>query len=265
MARAKPKAARHACEQVVATLRQGDIDSTPTAPTIAIYDRLLARGAELADAFDEVHEKLQAHLRGIEIFLRSAVEIAAYWTPEANTIARSARTQLVEVNQKIAVAAAGLAGLFRQRCELSEGSGFTGGTYHSIRDVIDAAGQGNDDYRVHLGKRFRQLRAAFKRKYWPTLEAIMIELSADAGRVDVQARDSVTAAAIEGQRPSKADYFRAWLTDIEEKGEGGEFPPGFRLTDATMASLATCILDLPKTEIIDGSYVKGVRQKTRRR
>lgn len=140
MARTKPRAARNACQEVLVALRQGDIDSTPTAPTIAIYDRLLARGAELADAFDEVHDKLQAHPRGIEIFLRSAVEIAAYWTPEANTTARAARTQLVEVNQKIAVAATELAGLFRQRSELSEGSGFTGGTYHSIRDVIDAAG-----------------------------------------------------------------------------------------------------------------------------
>jgi hypothetical protein len=35
--------------------------------------------------------------------------------------------------------------------------------------------------------------------------------------------------------------------------------------DATLASLATCILDPPQTEIIDASYVKGVRQKMRRR
>lgn len=118
---------------------------------------------------------------------------------------------------------------------------------------------------MHLGKQFRQLRAAFKRQYWPTLEAIMNELAADAERADVQARDSVTAAATEGQRPSKRDYSRAWLTDIEEKGEGGEFPPGFRLTDATLASLATCILDPPQTEIIDASNVKGVRQKMRKR
>lgn len=163
------------------------------------------------------------------------------------------------------MAAAELAGLLRQRSELSEGSGFTGGTYHSIRDVIDAAGQGNEDYRLHLSKPFRQLRAAFRLKYWPTLEAVMNELAADAARADVQARDPVTAAATEGQRPSRTDFFKAWFSEVEAKRDSGELPSDFRLTDATLASLATCILDVPQSEIIDASYVKGVRQKIRGR
>lgn len=101
MVRTKSRAACLTCEQVLATARQGELDSTPSAPTIAIYDRLLARGAELADAFGEIHEKLRAHPRGMAIFLMSTVETAAYWTPEANTTARAARSQLVEVNRRL--------------------------------------------------------------------------------------------------------------------------------------------------------------------
>jgi len=263
MARSKPEA-RQACELVLADLRGHEFESVPSSPTIAIYDSLLARSAELTDAFQEVHEKLQGHPGSAAHFFRLAVEVAAYWGPDANADARSAKAELVEVNQKIAVAATELADLLRRRSELHEGCGFTDGTHHSIRDLIDAAGQSNHLYRSHLGERFRQLRAAFKRPYWPSLEAIMIELATDAERADIHAPDAVTAAAIESQRPSQADCFRAWLVALEEGVGEGQLPTGFRLSDATLASLATCILALSSTEIIDAGYVKGVGQRMRK-
>jgi hypothetical protein len=68
-------------------------------------------------------------------------------------------------------------------------------------------------------------------------------------------------------RPSKADFVKSLLSNIDENiGEHpGYLPKGFVVSDNSVASLANCVLNLDQDNLIDGPYVKHVRQRERAR
>lgn len=91
-------------------------------------------------------------------------------------------------------------------------------------------------------------------------------LAVDADAAEVVASDPLTAVATAAPRPSKADYFKALFAAVHQNtgtDRGQALPDGFKLTDATLATLANCALDLPVEEMVDAAYVKRLRQRSR--
>jgi hypothetical protein len=66
-------------------------------------------------------------------------------------------------------------------------------------------------------------------------------------------------------RPSRADFIKALLAAIDEnRGRNhGQLPNDFKATDNTLASFASCALDLGVEDLVDGPYVKRLRQRER--
>lgn len=258
--------ARQACEEILAADRQYNIDHQVWRSAIPILDRMLARGAELAGAYEEIFGKLHpTRPHALKTVFMVVVETAVVWSPEKNAAARAGRSELVAVNKQIAETAAALADLLRRRFDLHNRSGFYSETHYSICELIAAAGQGNGRFTSWLEEPLDGLHAQFDSKYWPTLAELMDELAADAGKADVRASDPLTAAATEGARNSKAGYVKALFVAIEDNC-GNDFPHlpvGFRLTDETIASLVNCVLDLGPDDVVDGPYVKRLRQRVR--
>lgn len=264
--RREASAAREACEEVLADHRRYNTENHVSPRSIPIHDRLLARGAEMEHAYQEIQKKLHQRPRALQVFFMFLLDSVLEWNPAKNVQARAGRDELIDVNRQISEHAATLAALVRRRSELHDHSGFTAATHYNICDVVGAAGESNYLFRTRVKDQFSQLSAEYDLKYWPSLSDVIDELAADAARADVQASDPLTAAATEAARPSKADYFKALFALFDENSgrHGAALPDGFKLSDSTVATLANCLLDLPANELVDAVYVKGLRQKMRK-
>ncbi|MBV8470929.1 MAG: hypothetical protein JOY60_13845 [Burkholderiaceae bacterium] len=253
------------CEDILLEGKQYNIEHHILPSENAVADRLLARGIELKDAYDELHGKLHARPPALQVFLGLVLSTAAFWNPQKMQEARTARSDLSNVNRQIARKAAELATLLEQRTDLHNTSGFSTETHYHAIEVIESASRGNYLFQSYVQEKLDALRGQFDLKYWPSLSDFMRELASDAEKADTEATDPLTAAATSAARPSKADFFKALFASVEENSAEnyGQLPRGFKLTGRTLASLANCALDLGPDELVDEAYVKRLRQRER--
>jgi 2,4-dienoyl-CoA reductase-like NADH-dependent reductase (Old Yellow Enzyme family) len=118
-----------------------------------IVDRLLGRGLELKNAYQELHGKLAHRPGALQTFLGQVLTTAAFWNPEKIREARTARNDLEETNRKIATKAAELANLLQRRENLHNTSGFTSDTHYHVCDVLKAAGRDTGGNQSHTPPR----------------------------------------------------------------------------------------------------------------
>lgn len=256
---------KQVCEDILLESKRYNIEHDILPSEIEIVDRLLARGTELVGAYEELHSKLHVHPRALQVFLELVLSTAAFWGPEEIAEARAARNDLAEVNRQIAKKAAELANLLQQRSELHETSGFNSGTHYHVCQVIESAAKDHPLFTSYVQRGLKALRTQFDLKYWPPLSAFLQELAFDAEAANTEASDPLTAASTEASRPSLADFFKALFAAIDEnsKRHYGSLPQDFRATDNTLASLVNCALDLGPDDLVDGPYVKRLRQRVR--
>ena len=262
----QPESTRQVCETLLRAEQHYNIEHSILPSENTVAGRLLSRGLELADAYDELHSKLHSHPGALQAFLGVVLSTTAFWSPEKIAAARAARGALAGVNRQIARKAAELASLLDQRSNLHETTGFSSATHYHVVDVIEAAADGrNYRFLSHVKERLDPLRSQFDLKYWPTPSEFVQELGSNADAAGTEASDPLTAAATAAVRPSLADFFKALLAAIEENGarQHGQLPFDFRPSDGTLASLANCALDLGPEELVDGPYVKRLRQRER--
>lgn len=252
------------CENLLVDEKRYNLEHQILPSENAVVDRLLARGIELKDAYKELHDKLYAYPPALRVFLGLVLSTAAFWNPEMSKEARVGRSNLVNINRQVSRKAAELATLLERRSDLHNTSGFSSDTHYHVCDVIEAASQHNHLFQSYVQKRLAALHSQFDLKYWPSLSEFLQELAFDAKKAITEATDPLTAAATVAIRPSRADFFRALLTSIEQNcADYGQLPRGFRLTDQTLASLANCALDLNPDDLVDDAYVKRFRQRER--
>ncbi|MDN4575076.1 hypothetical protein DBB29_13580 [Pandoraea cepalis] len=265
MSSLQPTNAQQTCENLLLEGKRYNIEHHILPSENAVADRLLRRGIELRDAYEELHDKLHARSPALRVFLGLVLSTAAFWNPEKMQEARAARSDLADVNRQIARKAAELAMLLEQRSDLHDTSGFTSDTHYHVCNVIEAASQHNYLFQSYVQEKLGALRARFDLKYWPSLGELLQELAADADKAVGAATNPLTAAATAATRPSRADFFKALFAAIEENSAKsyGQLPSGFKLTDRTLASLANCALDLGPDDLVDDAYMKRLRQRER--
>lgn len=257
---------RQACERILRAEQAYNTEHGILPGENEISERLLRRGLELADAYEELHDKLHRHPNALQAFLGIVLSTASQWNPEKIAIARTARDELAGVNRQISIKAAELARLLDQREILHNTTDFSSSTHYHVLEVIEAAARSqNPRFTVHVKDRLYALRTQFDLKYWPTLSDFVSELATDSEASDPKASDPLTAAATASTRPSLADFFRALFVGIDENSAHlhGQLPLQFKVSDATCAALANCALDLGPDDLVDGPYVKRLRQRDR--
>lgn len=261
----QPKTPQQVCEDLLLEGKRYNNEHHILPSENAVADRLLRRGIELRDAYEELHDKLHARPPALQVFLGLVLSTAAFWNPEKMQEARAARGDLANVNQQIARKAAELSMLLEQRSDLHDTSGFSSDTHYHVCNVIEAASQHNYLFQSYVQEKLSALHSQFDLKYWPSLGEFLQEIASDAERAVIEATDPLTAAATAATRPSKADFFKALFASIEENSAKsyGQLPKGFKLTDRTLASLANCALDLGPDDLVDDAYMKRLRQRER--
>ncbi|WP_043879230.1 hypothetical protein [Azorhizobium caulinodans] len=255
------------CERLLQKGKAYNIEHNILPSVNAVADRLLARGTELTDAYVELHEKLGSHPSALEVFLDQLLSTAAFWNRERTREARSDRERLQIINAEIAKISASLYSLIEERNDLHNRSSFRSDTYYHPLDLIEKAAAKNYLYHCHIRDSLATLRGRYDLKYWPSIGDCLLVLSRDAATSKVSASDPLTEAATQGKRGSLADFFKTLFVTIEQnkRRNAGFLPDDFRLTDASLASLVTCALDLDPDEVVDSAYVKRLRQRERER
>ncbi|KJV31568.1 hypothetical protein VI06_06885 [Aquitalea magnusonii] len=261
----QPKTPQQICENLLLEGKRYNIEHRILPSENAVADRLLSRGNELRDSYEELHDKLHARLPALQAFLGLVLSTAAFWNPEKMQEARAARSDLADLNQQIARKAAELATLLEQRSDLHNTSGFSSNTHYHVCGVIEAASQHHALFQSYVQEKLDALCGQFDLKYWPSLGEFLQELASDAEKAVMEATDPLTAAATAATRPSKADFFKALFAAIEENSAEnyGQLPRGLKLSDRTLASLANCALDLGPDDMVDDAYMKRLRQRER--
>ncbi|MEZ5440248.1 MAG: hypothetical protein R3F15_02055 [Lysobacterales bacterium] len=265
MSSRQPISAQETCQNTLIEGKRYNIEHNILPSENAVADRLLVRGTELKDAFKELHDKLHRHPPALKVFLDLLLSTAAFWSPEKIALARDGRNELTSVNRKISRKTEELVDLMERRTTLNNTSGFSSETHYHVCDVIEAASRHNGLFNSWVKDRLNSLRRQFDLKYWPSLGQFLQELANDAENASMQATDPLTAAATVASRPSRADFFKALFAAIEENSarNNGQLPDDFKLSDAALASLANCALNLESDELADGAYVKRLRQRER--
>lgn len=262
-----PTNPKQICESILNEDRRNNLEKGILRSEVTVIDRLLTRGVELTAVYAELHSKLYRHPFALNDFLGIVLSAAAFWNPEKMAEARVARQSLSEVNQKIARKAVELADLLVQREDLHETSGFRSDTHYHVAEILSAAGQHNHLFASYVQENLDALRRQYDLKYWPTPVEFLEELAANAAAAESEASDPLTAAGTEGKRSSSADFVYALYAGMEENSARnyGRLPRDFKLSDGSVASLMNCALNLNVDDMVDGLYIKRLRQRERER
>lgn len=251
-----------ACESVLKAEIDYNTENDILPDVCRTAEVLLSRRVEMHDAYRELHSKLESWPRGLWTFFDGLLTAAVFWNLQELTAARETRIRLQELNAHIANNARVLAELLKVRSELNGQNGFFSDTHDSAFALIEAAGRRNPNYESYVSDEMRKLNR-FGSKYWPSLSDIVHVLADDAAEAVVEATDPLTAAGTSSIRASQADFFRSWFKAIADYREIGELPENFELSDSSYASLANCALNLDTKKLIDGAYIKRLRQRDR--
>ncbi|MGB7242278.1 MAG: hypothetical protein WBC93_09355 [Sulfitobacter sp.] len=259
------KRAIQPCEDILQREIEYNKEHEILSSETAVAECLLVRTIELQDAYLELNEKLGSKPPALKVFLGLLLSVAAFWNPDQLKEARSQRKRLEEINGDISGKASELASLLDQRTAIENASSFGSDThYHCMNVIVEAAAE-NHLFNSWVREDLKNLSARFDLKYWPSLGDFVTEISRDASVAEVISHDPITLASTSSRRNSLADFLRALRAAIYENSASnfGQLPDDFKVSDGTLASLTNCALDLPQNAIIDGQYVKRLRQRDR--
>lgn len=253
------------CEGVLKDAKRYNTEHCIWPSENIVVDRFIKRRLELRDAYEELHSELSLQPEAVKTFFDAVLSTAALWNPERISEARRARDDLARTNERIAKAAAELANLLDERSHLGNTSGFRSPTHYHVCDVLIAAGADNYSFKSYVQEGLDTMRMRFDLKYWPRLGDFMRVLASDAATAQPEATDPLTAAATDASRASLADFFKALYAALDENTGCGYalLPVELKISDATIAALVNCALDLDEEVMVDGPYVKRLRQRER--
>ncbi|WP_300543299.1 hypothetical protein [Maricaulis sp.] len=255
------------CEKILHESKAYNIQHSICPSQNQTIDLFLERRCELEGAYLEIFSKLADYPEAFKEILELVTRAGKLWSLEEWSKARQDRKELESINLKIESAAKELANLIHERKIINNRSHFSIGNLHNIVNVIEKASKNNYVYKFHLREPLLALRARFDYKYWPTVEECCMAIASDASESVPNANNAVAEAVTRSQRNSKADFFKALLVDIDELLEDFPFeiPDNFKLSDETIATLGNCILELEANSLVDGQYIKRLRQGMRHR
>lgn len=253
------------CEDLLRKRRIELIESSTRKSNVEIIDKLLKRGLELKDAYQELYKKLHDHPQALDRFFEILLHTTAYWNPESNLKAIQKKARLEAVNREISIAAENLSNLLNERSDLDSNSGFYCDTFTHIAEAIDSAGANNYSYNQWIKEKINDIAGQFDTGYWPTLAETVQAIGENAAQAKAIPHDSMTKAGTDGDREGLPSSFRAFFAAIEQSSARtfDAIPRDFEITDRSVAALMSCALG--RDEVLESSYVKRLRQRERER
>jgi|GEM_PF-607116 len=233
-------------------------------PSWPVLERLISRDTEMNPVWNDIarHE-----LTGEQCWnlLEQIFFAGAYGTGENHKRLKADHAKLAVLNEGIAAKAAELGRMLTEREDILNRNAFNMEHTAGIVDLIDAASRQNGHYLSFLRKELHGLRSRFEGKYWPSLQQLLQVLAKEHPVAVFMDRSD--EAVVRARGVATPDFLRQLFSNLHEirviKGDLRTahlyLPVDFRLTDASLATLATVSLDL--AEPANEASVKMLRNR----
>ncbi|WP_418157248.1 hypothetical protein RA290_22580 (plasmid) [Pantoea agglomerans] len=233
-------------------------------PHWPVLERLISRETEMSSVWEDI---AQHKLTGEQCWsmLEQIFFAGAYGTGEQHRSLKADYSRLADLNEDIAVKAAVLCRMLTEREDiLNRNAFYIEHTTHLV-DLIDAASTRNGHYSSFLREKLHDLSCQFDGKYWPSLQQLL-EVVANENPV-AAFMDQSDDAIVHARGAAAPDFLRRLFSNFHKIRVMKEdlctehiyLPADFRLTDASLATLATVSLDLAEPVTVDS--VKMLRKR----
>lgn len=230
-------------------------------PRWPVLERLIVRETEMTPVWNEIagHKLTPEQCRTL---LEQLFFAGAYGSEDENNRLKNDYAKLSALNSDIARKAAELAGMLAEREDILNHHAIHLEHTPHIVDLIDTASAQNGHYHSYLYKPLEALHRRYDGKYWPSLQQI---LNVVAHESPVAAFwDRSDEAVVQGRGAAMPDFLRRLFSRLHnvrvKKGEWGAanifLPADLRLSDASLATLATVLLDLNEPPSADSVKVR---------
>lgn len=221
-----------------------------------VIERLIDREDEMRSVWNDIARyglsRQQCHS-----LIEQIVFAGVHGRNEAVLQLKADYSQLANLNKDIVLIAKQLAAKLDAREHILNRNSFTLDNTVHIVELIDDAAAGNSRYRSCVREPLRCL-GNHELKYWPSLQDILRTIAGEA--LEIGFMDESDRALVYGRGELVPDYLRELFSRIElVRTCYWRLPVGFRLTDASLATLATVSLDL--NEPVSNAAVKMHRTR----
>ncbi|HCW0180241.1 TPA: hypothetical protein OW286_003622 [Citrobacter freundii] len=208
-----------------------------------MIERLIDRETEMRSVWNEI-ARYGLSWQQCHTLLEQIVFAGKSGTDAAIQRLKADYRQLAGLNNDIVQMAKQLAAKLDAREHILNHNSFTLDNTVHIVELIDNAAAGNGHYRSRVRELLRPL-GTYELKYWPSLQDILRALARES--VETGFMEDSDRALVSGRGELVPDYLRELFSCIEmARTCHWGLPAGFRLTDASLAMLATVSLDLPE-------------------
>lgn len=233
-------------------------------PSWPVLERLISRETEMSSVWEDI---AQHKLTGEQCWnmLEQIFFAGAYGTGEQHRRLKTDYSRLADLNEDIAIKAAALGRMLTEREDILNRNAFYIEHTAPLVDLIHAASARNGYYSSFLRKKLHDLSCQFDGKYWPSLQQLL-EVMAKENPV-AAFMDQSDEAIVHARGVAAPDFLRRLFSNFHEIRVMKEdistkhiyLPADFRLTDASLATLATVSLDLAEPVTVDS--VKMLRNR----
>ncbi|EOC1428852.1 hypothetical protein ACI1AD_004102 [Cronobacter dublinensis] len=188
-----------------------------------------------------------------------------YGTAEHHGRLKTDHSRLAVLNDGIAARSGELSRMLREREQILNRNAFYIEHTAHIVDLIDAASGQNGHYSSFLREKLEGLRSQFDGKYWPSLRQLLAAVAREKPVAEFMDRSDV--AVVHARGVAVPDFLRRLFSNFHDirvmerdlRTAHIYLPADFRLTDASLATLAAVSLDLAETVTVDS--VKMLRNR----
>lgn len=235
--------------EIMKSYRDDLREKTLYEPSWSVLERLISRDTEMNPVW---HDIARHALTGEQCWnLLAQIFLAGvYGTAEHHRRLKADHSRLAFLNEGIATKAAELGRMLTEREDILNRNAFYIEHTAHIVDLIDAASGQNGHYSSFLREKLDGLRSQFDGKYWPSLQQLL-EVVAKENPV-AEFMDRSDEAVVHARGVAVPDFLRRLFSNFHDirvmKGDLRTahiyLPADFRLTDSSLATLATVSLDL---------------------
>ncbi|WP_282497940.1 hypothetical protein [Pantoea stewartii] len=229
-----------------------------------VLDRLISRDTEMRTVWEDIarHELTGQQCWNV---LEQIFFAGAYGTGEQHRRLKADHSRLTALNKDIAVKAAELGQMLTERDEILNRNAFHIEYTGHLVDLIDAASARNEHSTSFLREELHALTCQFDGKYWPSLQQLLEVVARENPATAFLDRGD--EAVVQARGAAVPDFLRRLFSNIHKIRVRKEnlndthihLPADFRLTDASLATLATVSLDLAEPVTVES--VKMLRNR----
>ena len=250
--------------EILKSFRDDLHEKTLRKPAWPVLERLVSRDTEMSPVWNDIARHA---LTGEQCWnlLEQIFFAGAYGTAEHHRRMKADHSRLAVLNEGIAAKAAELGRMLMEREDILNRNAFYIEHTAHIVDLMDTASGQNGHYSSFLREKLGGLRSQFDGKYWPSLQQILEVVAKEKPVAEFMDRSD--EAVVHARGVAVPDFLRRLFSNFHDirvmKGDLrtalNYLPADFRLTDASLATLATVSLDL--AEPVSVGSVKMLRNR----